>query len=667
MTSLVSMLPMGGLSLEGADIPVVSPDTGAGGVFDLLWLVIALPLLGALLLLVVAPMLRGPLRASADKNGHLVGTAAAVGSFVLSLVLFIALLGRDAEERQIGQQLYTWFETGSLSVGMDLLYDQLAALFLLLITGVGSLIHVYAIGYMEHDPRRRRFFGYLNLFVAAMLMLILSANFVGLFLGWEGVGLASYLLIGFWQHKPSAAAAAKKAFVMNRVGDIGLSLAIALMFATFGTTDFAQVSELTGEASQDTLTILGLLLLLAACGKSAQVPLQAWLLDAMEGPTPVSALIHAATMVTAGVYLVVRSNFIFELAPIAQTAVVVVATVTLLWGAVLGCAKDDIKKALAGSTMSQIGYMMLAAGLGPVGYPFAIFHLLTHGVFKANMFLGAGSVMHGMDDDVDMRHYGALNKAMPVTFLTFAMGYLAIIGFPGFSGFWSKDKIIESALADNLLVGVLAMIGAGITGFYMTRLMLMTFFGSERWGVDADGHRVHPHESPKVMTVPLMVLAALSVLSGVLLVGDWIVTWLEPVTGVAEHHEPPLPAIVITLLITLTVAIGVAAAWFLVGRRDISREAPQDVSFATRAARADLYGDAINDAVVVRPGAGLVGGLATFDRVGVDGTIEGGSSAVGGISRALRRLQNGFVRSYALSVLAGALLVVLVLLAVNLA
>ena len=667
MTSLVSMLPMGGLSLEGVDIPVVSPDTGAGGVFDLLWLVIALPLLGALLLLVVAPMLRGPLRASADKNGHLVGTAAAVGSFVLSLVLFIALLGRDAEERQIGQQLYTWFETGSLSVGMDLLYDQLAALFLLLITGVGSLIHVYAIGYMEHDPRRRRFFGYLNLFVAAMLMLILSANFVGLFLGWEGVGLASYLLIGFWQHKPSAAAAAKKAFVMNRVGDIGLSLAIALMFATFGTTDFAQVSELTGEASQDTLTILGLLLLLAACGKSAQVPLQAWLLDAMEGPTPVSALIHAATMVTAGVYLVVRSNFIFELAPIAQTAVVVVATVTLLWGAVLGCAKDDIKKALAGSTMSQIGYMMLAAGLGPVGYPFAIFHLLTHGVFKANMFLGAGSVMHGMDDDVDMRHYGALNKAMPVTFLTFAMGYLAIIGFPGFSGFWSKDKIIESALADNLLVGVLAMIGAGITGFYMTRLMLMTFFGSERWGVDADGQRVHPHESPKVMTGPLMVLAALSVLGGVLLVGDWIVTWLEPVTGVAEHHEPPLPAIVITLLITLTVAIGVAAAWFLVGRRDISREAPQDVSFATRAARADLYGDAINDAVVVRPGAGLVGGLATFDRVGVDGTIEGGSSAVGGISRALRRLQNGFVRSYALSVLAGALLVVLVLLAVNLA
>jgi len=645
----------------GAHAPVVAPDTSAGGVFDLLWLVIALPALGAVLLLAVAPFLPSSLKASADKHGHLVGTAASVASFVLSLVLFLALLGRGEEERQVGQHLWTWFETGSLSVGMDLLYDQLAALFLLLITGVGSLIHVYAIGYMAHDPRRRRFFGFLNLFVAAMLTLILSANFVGLFLGWEGVGLASYLLIGFWQHKHSAAAAAKKAFVINRVGDIGLSLAIALMFATFGSTDFAAVSEHTGEASQNTLTALGLLLLLGACGKSAQVPLQAWLLDAMEGPTPVSALIHAATMVTAGVYLVVRSNFIFELAPIAQTAVVVVATVTLLWGAILGCAKDDIKKALAGSTMSQIGYMMLAAGLGPVGYPFAIFHLLTHGFFKANMFLGAGSVMHGMDDDVDMRHYGALNKAMPVTFLTFAMGYLAIIGFPGFSGFWSKDRIIETALADNLLVGLLAMLGAGITAFYMTRLMLMTFFTEKRWEKD-----VHPHESPKVMTVPLVVLAALSVLGGVLLLGDWIVTWLEPVTGHAEHHEPPLPALVITLLIVGVVAVGIAAAWFLVGRRDIPREAPQDVSFATRAARADLYGDAINDAVVVRPGAGLVGGLTAFDRHGVDGVVEGGSAAVGGLSTTLRRVQNGFVRSYALSLLGGALLVVLALLAVNL-
>ncbi len=295
---------------------------------------------------------------------------------------------------------------------MGLLYDPLSALFLLLITGVGSLIHVYSVGYMEHDVRRARFFAYLNLFVAAMLMLVLADNYLGVFLGWEGVGLASYLLIGFWQHKPSAAVAAKKAFVVNRVGDIGMALGTMLTFATFGTVAFAGVSAVSERGRSDTtITVLGLLFLLAACGKSAQVPLQSWLLDAMEGPTPVSALIHAATMVTAGVYLVVRSNFIYDYTEVAQTAVVIVGTVTLLWGAVIGCAKDDIKKVLAGSTMSQIGYMMLAAGLGPAGYAFAIFHLLTHGFFKANMFLGAGSVMHAMDDDVDMRHYGALQKA----------------------------------------------------------------------------------------------------------------------------------------------------------------------------------------------------------------------------------------------------------------
>ncbi len=642
-------------------IPVVDPGT-ADGVFSLLWLVIALPLAGAVILLVGGPLLRSAGSSALDRWGHLVGTATAAASFVLSLALFVSLLGRGDEERQVGQHLYTWFQAGGLDVGMDLLYDPLSALFLLLITGVGSLIHVYSIGYMEHDERRRRFFGYLNLFVAAMLMLVLSANFLGLFLGWEGVGLASYLLIGFWQHKHSAAAAAKKAFVINRVGDIGLSLAIALMFATFGTTDFSGISEAAGGASESTLTAIGLLLLLGACGKSAQVPLQSWLLDAMEGPTPVSALIHAATMVTAGVYLVVRSNFIFELAPAAQTAVVIVGVVTLLWGAVIGCAKDDIKKALAGSTMSQIGYMMLAAGLGPAGYPFAIFHLLTHGFFKANMFLGAGSVMHGMNDDVDMRHYGALRKAMPVTFLTFSMGYLAIIGFPGFSGFWSKDKIIETALADNWVVGLCALAGAGITAFYMTRLMLMTFFGEKRWEKG-----VHPHESPRVMTVPLMVLAALSVLGGLLLLGEWIVEWLSPVTGVAEHHEPPLPALVITLLAVGVVAVGVAIAWLLVGRRDIPRVAPQDVSFATRAARADIYGDAINDALVVQPGSRLVRGLTTMDRVGIDGAVEGGAATIGGVSGVLRRVQNGYVRSYALSLLGGVLLVVLALLAVNLA
>ena len=435
------------------------------------------------------------------------------------------------------------------------------------------------------------------------------------------------------------------------------------MFATFGTTDFTTISEFAGEASETTMTILGLLLLLAACGKSAQVPLQSWLLDAMEGPTPVSALIHAATMVTAGVYLIVRSNFIFELAPHAQTAVVVVAVVTLLWGAIIGCAKDDIKKALAGSTMSQIGYMMLGAGLGTAGYAFAIFHLLTHGFFKANMFLGAGSVMHGMDDDVDMRHYGALRKAMPVTFLTFAMGYLAIIGIPRLLRLLVQGQ--DHRDRTGRLVGrrAAAMLGAGITGFYMTRLMLMTFFTEKRWEKG-----VHPHESPKVMTIPLIVLAALSVLGGVMLLGDWIVEFLAPVTGDGRARTSRrIPALAITLMVVAVVAIGVAAAWFLVGRRDVPRTAPTDVSFATRAARADLYGDAINDTLVVAPGGVLVRNLTSFDKHGVDAVVEGGSLGVKGIGMILRRTQNGYVRSYALSLLGGALLVVLALLAVNFA
>jgi NADH-quinone oxidoreductase subunit L len=513
---------------------------------------------------------------------------------------------------------------------------------------------------MEHDERRRRFFGYLNLFLAAMLILVLSANYLGLFLGWEGVGLASYLLIGFWQYKHSAAAAAKKAFILNRVGDIGLSLGVGLFFVTFGSTDFTTISANASKVSEGTMTALGLLLLLAACGKSAQVPLQSWLLDAMEGPTPVSALIHAATMVTAGVYLIVRSNFVFDYAPSARTAVVVVATVTLLWGAIIGCAKDDIKKVLAGSTMSQIGYMMLAAGLGIAGYPFAIFHLLTHGFFKANMFLGAGSVMHGMDDDVDMRHYGALRKAMPITFLTFSMGYLAIIGFPGFSGFWSKDKIIETALTQNWFVGVLAMIGAGITGFYMSRLMFMTFFTKKRWAED-----VHPHESPSVMTVPLIVLAALSVLGGVMLLGNWIVDYLQPVTGTAPVESPPIPALAISVIVVLIVAVGVAVAWWFVQRNEVPRVAPQDVSFATRAARAELYGNEINDELAVKPVGALVSGLTYADTHGVDGFVEGTARAVGGTGLVLRRVQTGFVRSYALSLLVGAVLVVAALLAVN--
>jgi NADH-quinone oxidoreductase subunit L len=402
------------------------------------------------------------------------------------------------------------------------------------------------------------------------------------------------------------------------------------------------------------------MLLLAACGKSAQVPLQSWLLDAMEGPTPVSALIHAATMVTAGVYLVVRSHAIFEQSQAASTAVVVVGAVTALVGAIIGCAKDDIKKVLAGSTMSQIGYMMLAAGLGPVGYVFAIFHLLTHGFFKANMFLGAGSVMHGMNDDVNMRHYGGLAKYMKVTFVTFTFGYLAILGIPPFAGFFSKDRIIEAAFAENTIVGLAALLGAGITAFYMTRLMMMTFFGEKRWDKD-----VHPHESPAVMTGPLIILAALSLGGGAIYFGGhWVVNWLEPVVG---HQEKPGPlsATLLTLITLAVVAVGIVIAVALY-RRDIPREAPVQVSPVTTFARRDLYGDALNEALFMRSGQYLTRTLVWLDNRGVDGLVNGLAALFGGLSGRLRRFQTGFVRSYALSMVFGAAFVVVALLAVRL-
>ena len=623
---------------------------------DLVWLLVVVPLVSGLGLLVWG---RG-----ADRFGHLIATAASTFAFVLGLLAFVELWGRPEDDRSFVRTLFTWISAGPFEVDMAYRFDPLSALFVLLITGVGTLIHVYSIGYMEHDPRRRRFFAYLNIFIAAMLTLVLAEDYLVMFLGWEGVGLASYLLIGFWQHKPSAAAAAKKAFVINRVGDVGIALAIMLMFAQFGTSSIGGVNASIGSATTSVATALGLLLLLGACGKSAQFPLQAWLLDAMEGPTPVSALIHAATMVTAGVYLVVRSNAIFDASETARTAVIVVGLITLLAGAWIGCTKDDIKKALAGSTMSQIGYMMLAAGLGPAGYAFAIFHLITHGFFKANMFLGAGSVMHGMDDDVDMRRYGALRKAMPVTFLTFAMGYLAIIGFPGFSGFWSKDKIIEAAFAHNFWVGMGTLLGAGVTAFYMTRLMLMTFFGEKRWADE-----VHPHESPKVMTVPLIVLAAASIFGGIMLLGYWIEEWLEPAVGPTEHHDFPIPVWAFSVIVTLVVAVGVAAAWATYGRKPIAAVAPSDdeVSVLTRAGRHELYGNTVNDTIAVRPTRHLTRFLVWFDGKGLDGFVTALADRLGDTSQFLRRPQTGYVRSYALSIFGGALVVVLALLVVTLA
>jgi NADH-quinone oxidoreductase subunit L len=406
------------------------------------------------------------------------------------------------------------------------------------------------------------------------------------------------------------------------------------------------------------MTAIGLLLLLGACGKSAQAPLQSWLLDAMEGPTPVSALIHAATMVTAGVYLIARSGAIYNVAPDARTCVEIVGAVTLVMGAIIGCAYDDIKKVLAASTMSQIGYMMLAVGLGPSAYAIGILHLLTHGFFKANMFLGAGSVMHGNADEVNMRRYGGLRKVMPWTFATFGFGYLAIIGMFPFSGFFSKDKIIEAALdkggTSGYILAIVAILGAGLTAFYMTRLMAMTFFGNKRWPKD-----VHPHESPKVMIVPMAVLALGSLVLGFLLIlGGSLQHFLTPSVGPSVEEGAHTISPVVLSLITLAVVIGgVAAAWLLVARKPVPAEPPTHVQPITVAARRSLYGDAINESVFMRPGQYLARALVFFDGRGVDGMVNGLAAGLGGTSARVRRVQNGFVRSYALAMLAGAFVV----------
>ncbi|HEX3823007.1 MAG TPA: NADH-quinone oxidoreductase subunit L [Mycobacteriales bacterium] len=625
----------------------------ATGVFHLTFLLVAIPAASA------AVLLLGGKRT--NPWGHLLGCAAPLASFVIAVVEFFALIGRDGgANRQLDQHLFSWQPVAGFHVNANVLLDPLSIVFVLLITGVGSLIHIYSVGYMEHDANRRRFFGELNLFVAAMLLLVLADNYLVLYVGWEGVGLASYLLIGFWSHKPSAAVAAKKAFLVNRVGDLGLSLAIMLMFTTFGTVAFDGVfnGAASSHAHSGTMTAIGLLLLLGACGKSAQVPLQSWLLDAMEGPTPVSALIHAATMVTAGVYLVARSDAIYNVAPHARLLVEIVGATTLVFGAIIGCAHDDIKKVLAASTMSQIGYMMLAVGIGPAAYAFGILHLLTHGFFKANMFLSAGSVMHGNNDEVNMRRYGGLRKVMPWTFATFGFGYLAIIGIIPFAGFFSKDKIIEAALdkggTGGDIFGAVAIAGAGLTAFYMTRLMLMTFFGNRRWPKD-----VHPHDSPNVMVVPMAILAFASLVGGYLLIihGD-LVHFLAPSVG--QQLAPatrPLSATVLSILVLVVVLAGVGTAWLLVGAKPIPAEPPTQVMPLTKAARRSLLGDALNEAVFMRPGQYLTRALVFFDGRGVDGVVNGLAAGIGGTSARVRRVQTGFARSYALSMFAGALAV----------
>ena len=628
-----------------ASVQGVAP---AAGVTSLAWLLVALPLLGSAILLF------GGRRT--NRFGPALATGLSWASFVLGAVIFASMLGRSTGLRAESLNLYTWMATGSFQVNVGMLVDPLSMAFVLLVTFVGSLILVYSLGYMEHDPDKRRFFGYLNLFVASMLLLVLANSYLVLYVGWEGVGLASYLLIGFWNHVPANAAAANKAFVANRVGDFGVTVAMMLMFVTFGTVTFAGVDAGVAGANTGALTAIGLMLLLGACGKSAQFPLQSWLGDAMAGPTPVSALIHAATMVTAGVYLIVRSHAIFEGSPTAQTFVVIVGAITLVFGAVVGCAKDDIKKALAASTMSQIGYMMLAAGLGPVGYVFAIFHLLNHGFFKAGMFLGAGSVMHGMDEKVDMRRFGHLSGAMKITWVTFGLGWLAILGVWPFSGFWSKDKIIEAAFIGDgwrpWVFGFAALIGAGVTAFYMSRLFFMTFHGEKRWPKEA-----HPHESPRSMTIPMIVLAVGSAFLGLILgPTNAIQSWLAPVFGPHAAGEPVIAVPVLTTVTLLIVAGAVGLAWLRYWREDVPVVAPVG-SLLTRAARRDLYQDDVNEALLMRPGLHLTRSLVFFDTKGVDGAVGALAAFIGGTSARVRRVQNGFVRSYALTMLVGVVVI----------
>jgi len=658
-------------------LPAVGPATGAAG---LAWLLVALPAFSALVLFVAGRR--------ADRWGHWLGVASIGASFAVGLTIFTETIGLPAAERTRELPVYSWFGVGGLDIDLGLRLDPLSLTFVLLITGVGALIHLYSVGYMaphagDHAPdpnhdasARRRFFAQLNLFVAAMLVLVLGDNFVLLYLGWEGVGLASYLLIGFYQDRPSAATAAKKAFLMNRVGDVGLAIAIFILWTQLGTLRYAEVFDRIGELSGPAVLAVTVLLLLGACGKSGQFPLQAWLPDAMEGPTPVSALIHAATMVTAGVYLVARCNPIYNLSETGRLVVALVGVVTLLIGAIIGCAYDDIKKVLAYSTVSQIGYMILAVGLGPAGYALGIFHLLTHGFFKAGLFLGAGSVMHAMHDEVDMRRYGGLARHMPVTFVTFGLGYLALIGFPFLAGYYSKDAIVTAAFAapgwQGYVFGGAATLAAGLTAFYMTRLMLMTFFGEKRWENlrTADGRHYHPHESPPVMTLPMIVLAFGSVGAGFALhLHDNLVRWLTPTLGELEEAggAPVVAHAAVPLLIVGISALGVLAAYLAVGRRPTPVQRPEPVSLPVRAARRDLYANAINEALIARPGMWLTRALVYLDNRGVDGAVNGTAALLGGSSGRLRRLQTGFVRSYALSMLGGSVLVVAALLAVSLA
>jgi len=607
------------------------------------WLIPALPLAGAALLLVSGKRLR---RVAGGLAAGLVGA-----SFVIGVLVFIDLSGLAGDSRTFVQTLWEWVPVGAFRVPVELRVDTLSMVMALTVTGVGFLIHVYSIDYMHGDPRYTRFFAYMNLFVFFMLTLVLANNFLLLYVGWEGVGLCSYLLIAFWFEKRAAADAGKKAFIVTRVGDTGMLIGIILLFTTVGSVDFDRVFAEAPALANGTATAISLLLFAGAVGKSAQLPLSTWLPDAMEGPTPVSALIHAATMVTAGVYLVVRTHVLFEASDVALPIVAVVGTITALWAATSALGQDDLKRVLAYSTISQLGFMFLAAGVG--AYAVAIFHLVAHAFFKAVLFLGAGSVMHALDGEIDLKRLGGLRRRMPVTTASFVAGALALAGIPPLSGFFSKDQILAGAYgAGRFGLWIVALVAASFTALYVARATLLAFFGGPR-------HDRQPHESPVLMTAPMVVLAALAVAGGALGLsagGGAIVRFLGEGFAAGETAGGGLSELTLALIATGLSVVMLALGWLVYGSGRFDWAALRvRLGGLHDTLAAGWYLDAAYGATIVAPGKlGAAFAAYVFDRGVIDGAVNGVGRAVAAASRAGRRIQTGFVRSYALATFLGA-------------
>ena len=619
---------------------------------DVLWLIPAFPLAGFLLVLLFGRRLGDP------AAGYL-ATLMVLASFVVSVGAFFDLLSLDAEDRHHVETLFSWVPVASLQVDMAFLADPLSVTMCLFVTGVGALIHLFSVGYMHGDPMYSKFFLYMNLFVLSMVLLVLGDNLLVTFLGWEGVGTCSYFLIAFWHTRESAATAGKKAFVTNRVGDWGFMLAMFLAFQAVGSLNYEVLNGAaeSGSLAGSTATAIALLLFVGAIGKSAQLPLYFWLPDAMEGPTPVSALIHAATMVTAGVFLMTRVNPLlaasYEWAP---QIIAWVGVITALFAATIAVAQNDIKRVLAYSTVSQLGYMFLAIGTG--AYVAAIFHMVTHAFFKALLFLGSGSVIHGMHDEQDMRRMGRLAKFLPVTAATFIVGWLAIVGVPPFAGFWSKDEILLFALADSTALYVVGLVTALLTAYYMTRQVIMVFYGEARWESHADEHGAHgefkPHESPPIMLVPLVVLAGLALVGGIVQLTDynWVPDgighllgdWLHPVVEFGEADIAGTWAYewkgVLAVVATGAGVLGIAIAWLVYQRRKVGAFEP------TVLAEGWYYDQAVS-AFMGGPGRDGYDAVMWVDENVVDGAVNGAGRAVRETAGELRKGQTGFVRNYA--------------------